>query len=85
MNYYKKAIDILANNKNIHDRLLVEVAKNNPGALVAALKSFKRATWIDTVRPLYAAGRKIDAIKECRALTGMNLKEAKAAVESIKI
>lgn len=84
-NYYAQAIDILMNNRCCKDQLLTEIAKANPAAIVKGFKAYQASTWVGIVKPIYAAGRKIDAIKECRKLTGMSLKKAKAAVESIKI
>lgn len=82
MNHYPEAIEILDNANGFTDRkLLVEIAKHEPSAVVRACTRLRSAGWIEEVRPIVLDGKKINAIKECRRLTGMGLKEAKEAVE----
>ncbi len=86
MNYYPKAIEIITDSSGFTNKaLLIEVAKHNPCAIVRAneaiLKRKNKSSWIEKVRPVVANGRKIEAIKLCRELTGLGLKEAKGAVE----
>ena len=85
MNYHKQAIDIIEYNKGLRDKLIVQIAKDNPAALVNAFNSIGSEPWVVKVAPLLEIGQRIPAIKLCRELTGMGLIEAKAAVESLNI
>jgi len=81
MNYYAQAIEICSIDQN-WKAIVIEIAKNNPSAVVNALNG---QGWQVECRELMIAGEKIQAIKACRSVTGMSLKEAKAAVEALPI
>lgn len=80
MNYYARAIDIVTNPETDFRALLIEIAKRHPKAVceVAVL-----SPWEKECLPLIRAEKKIGAIKVCRELTGLPLKEAKDAVEAL--
>ena len=85
-NYHKQAIDIIGKNQYASTDLLREIAKDRPSAIVkaaAALEAESPAGWKVEAKALVQAGRKINAIKACRAATGLGLKEAKEAVEAL--
>ena len=84
MNYHKQAIDILEKHKGMRNQLIAQIAKDRPSALVHALNSFYEAPWVKEVT-LLLPENKIHAIKLCQELTGLEFKEAKHAVEAIKI
>ena len=90
MNYYKTAIEInekVQDDYEMMERLVIEIVKNNPGAVVNAAKKVpglckKSKEELLDDRLLYVArGNKIQAIKECRMATGKSLPDAKAYVE----
>ena len=93
MNYYAIAIGILHDVQDTME-LLTEVAKRNPKAVCDAYYRLhpEKATAIDwrdkaleILRGRNGASvtKKIEAIKVCRNVTGMGLKEAKDAVEDL--
>ena len=88
MNYYAQAIDIVTNSSVDFRDLMIEVAKRHPKAIVEAAKLAGVAqtegheSWEWKVIPLLKDHQKIHAIKICRSMTGMPLKEAKEAVEA---
>jgi ribosomal protein L7/L12 len=84
MDYHKEAIDILEIHRGLRDQLIIQIAKDRPSAIVKAFKAIHVAPWVNNVKPLLPEN-KIQAIKLCKELTGMGLKEAKAAVEAIKL
>lgn len=87
MNYYSRAIDILEEHTSESDqrKILVEIAKTNPAVLCKVCDKLfaKKVSWQETVIPILKAGQKIEAIKQCRNLTGMDLRTAKEAVEKL--
>ncbi len=84
-NYYSQAIQVLADSKTDFRALVYEVAKENPSAIVKAAKRLKIGFgWQEECASLRAANRTIEAIKRCRELTGMGLREAKEAVEALR-
>jgi len=80
MNYYARAIDIVTDPETNFRDLVIEIAKRHP-KIVATLGQVK--SWEKQCLPLIHAEQKIEAIKLCRNLTGMPLKEAKDAVEAL--
>jgi len=80
MSYYAKAIDILTNPETDFRDIVIQIAKMNPQAVVDAV-GFN--PWERKCIPLIRADKKIGAIKLCRELTGIPLKEAKDAVEEL--
>ncbi len=80
MNYYARAIDIVTNPETDFRVLVIEIAKRHPKA-VCEVAIFNG--WEKECLPLIHADKKIGAIKVCRELTGMPLKEAKDAVETL--
>lgn len=69
--------------------ILFEIARKNPSAYVSAVKRLRDKTelngWKRDCADLMRSGNKIDAIKLCRVITGMGLKEAKDAVEALPL
>lgn len=85
MNYYREAIDVITKHRDESEIILIEVAKANPGAVVKAFNTIYHEEWHKDIIPLLKVDRKIQAIKLCRELTGMGLKEAKEACEAIQL
>lgn len=79
-NYHAAAIDIVTSEKHDFRQLCINIAKTNPSVLV---KAAGYIPWQAEVRRCLASKSKIDAIKLCRTLTGMSLKDAKDAVERL--
>ena len=65
--------------------VLLEFCAKDPDGLLDIIRELNGGDWKGTVRVLLKAtpGRKINAIKECRAITGWGLKESKDAVEKL--
>lgn len=86
---YAEAITELEKGQFSANEVLFEIARKTPGAYVAAVKRLRdreaHKEWKRECINLMRSGQKIDAIKACRAATGMGLKEAKDAVESLPI
>jgi len=83
-NYYAQAIQVLADTKTDFRALAYEVAKSNPKAVAKAAQRLELGFgWQKECASLMASNLKIQAIKRCRELTGMGLKEAKDAVEAL--
>ena len=83
-NYYAQAIQALADSKTDFRALAYEVAKANPKAIAKAAERLEVGFgWQRECASLMASDLKIRAIKRCRELTGMGLKEAKDAVEAL--
>jgi ribosomal protein L7/L12 len=83
-NYYAQAIQVLADTKTDFRALAYEVAKSNPKAVAKAAQRLELGFgWQKECASLMASDLKIQAIKRCRELTGMGLKEAKDAVEAL--
>lgn len=83
MNYYEEAIRILENNLISHRKIIVELAKKHPKYLYEAYIETS-GDWKIKAFDLYInQGLKIKAIKHCKNMTGLSLKEAKEAVEGL--
>lgn len=83
-NYYAQAIQVLADSKTDFRALAYEVAKANQKAVAKAAERLEVGFgWQKECAALMASDLKIQAIKRCRELTGMGLKEAKDAVEAL--
>lgn len=83
-NYYAQAIQVLADSKTDFRALAYEVAKANPKAVAKAAERLDVGFgWQKECASLMASDLKIQAIKRCREITGMGLKEAKDAVEAL--
>ena len=84
INYYAEAIGILSTMSESSTKLMFEVAKKNPKAIVDA---YSRILWqrvYDRILDMAKNGySEIKCTKEYRTLTGAGLKEAKEAVEKI--
>jgi ribosomal protein L7/L12 len=75
---------VLADTKTDFRALAYEVAKSNPKAVAKAAQRLELGFgWQKECASLMASNLKIQAIKRCRELTGMGLKEAKDAVEAL--
>lgn len=83
-NYYAQAIQVLSDSKTDFRALAYEVAKANPKAIANAAQRLEIGFgWQRECASLMASDLKIQAIKRCRQLTGMGLKDAKEAVEAL--
>ena len=81
---FKEVIDVLVSSEIDWKQLVVDIAKDHPASVVvAAGKQIKIFGWKEECRALVWNGQKIEAIKACRAATGMSLKESKDAVEAL--
>ena len=84
INYYAEAIDILETMRESSTKLMFEVAKKNPKAIVDAYSRIFGPRVADKILDMAKNGQhKIMCIKEYRTLTGAGLKEANEAVEKI--
>lgn len=79
--YYKEAIDILVNSSFDPMSIVKDYAKQHPADFVKAARDPNDP--LNPCRKLMAEGKKIEAIKHYRNETGVTLKDAKAAVESL--
>lgn len=81
--YYKAAIDILSQVKTYEQshEILVQVAKNNPHALVRAHGAIKQVPAWQSIAMRTESN--IEAVKACRAETGASLKVAVDMVKAI--
>lgn len=82
-NYYKEALEICTSKATDWQSIVIKIAAKHPSLVVKAYRETVDETWRDECKGLMLAGEKIQAIKLCRSLTGMNLKEAKEAVERL--
>jgi len=88
-NFYSEAIEIISDKDADFRALVIEIAKTQPSIIVkasAALANKDSENWQDAVRRILneqGIGGKIEAIKACRNLSGMDLKTAKGAVEAM--
>jgi len=80
MSIHQQAIDIITDPETDFRQIVVELAKYHPEFLVNFVGN---EAWERQVIPLLRADRKIAAIKLCRNITPMTLKEAKDAVEAL--
>lgn len=83
MNHYAKAIEILMTGDCGWRAIATEYAKKHPAEFVRACRDAELGGWKGKCLALYQAGKKVEAIRECRAATGMGLKEAKETVEGL--
>ena len=81
MNYYAEAINIIMSNRNDWQEIVVRIAQKHPKMVVEAAKE----DWKKEAEAIYRGGDKIGAIKLWRTMTGLGLKEAKDAVESLQV
>ena len=81
MNYYAEAINIIMSNRNDWQEIVVRIAQKHPKMVVEAAKK----DWKKEAEAIYRGGDKIGAIKLWRAMTGLGIKEAKDAVESLQV
>jgi ribosomal protein L7/L12 len=85
MNNYAKAITILGGQFDA-TKMLFEIAKSNPKVLCNAYEKLYpgKPDWRPVAISLIRADKYIDAIKHCRAETGLALKEAKEACDELR-
>ena len=80
MSYYGEALELCSDEQN-WKAVVIAIAKKHPKSVVEAING---VPWTVEAKRLYLQeGEKIQAIKHCRAETGMSLKEAKEAVEAL--
>ena len=88
-NIYAEAISELEKRQFDPSEVMYEIARKTPAAYVSAVKRLLEReaykNWERECTGLMRSGLKIDAIKVCRAATGMLLKEAKDAVEALPL
>lgn len=82
-NWYSEAIDITHGDTDF-ETLIVEIAKVHPKVVVDAYAKIYGATWQTRCVEVLRTGKKLEAIKLCRNLTGRTLLEAKHAVEALE-
>jgi len=85
-NYYAQAIQVLANSQADFKALIHEIAKVNPKAVASAAERLApkaETPWQVKALQFMRDDSKIEAIKYCRTMTGMGLKEAKEACEAL--
>lgn len=85
-NWYPAAIEALASADDFRG-ILFRIAAKHPKAVVDAIspQSTNEPKWIEECRNMVRGGFKINAIKHWRAMTDDTLKEAKDAVEALKL
>lgn len=78
--FYKRALEIVAEDQDLRV-IAVRLAKENPKLFCELVDV---APWRTEAYKLWVVqGKKVDAIKYVRSMTGMGLKESKEAVESL--
>lgn len=65
-------------------QVLLRLCEEDPHKLLEIIRAESDSFWKAEVRPFLQQGKKIDAIKLCRTLTGSGLKEAKDMVEKMQ-
>lgn len=83
MNYYSDAIEIIVSDRSDWKDMIIHIAKKHPKLVVEAAGKYD---WKKEAKRIYLSGdtgSKVEAIKYCRSMTGMGLKEAKEAVEAL--
>lgn len=80
MNYHKKVIELLGNESANWREIVFKIAGKNPKAVADAMQT---CDWHEAVKREYKLSGKLPAIKLCRKLSGIGLKEAKDAVEGL--
>ena len=84
MNYYEKAFGIMERFKGNPQRLLNEIFKKNPAAIIAAEERLADPTGMNKeILNFWKQDKKISAIKYCREVSGLGLREAKDYCEKI--
>lgn len=82
MNYYAEVVELCSKEQD-WKAIAINVAKKHPKIFLdAAAANF--VSWETEARELYLGqGELVKAIKYCRSMTGMSLKDAKEAVEAL--
>ncbi len=82
-NYYPKAIDAWF--KFPEEELILEIVKFYPYAVVRAAERLKpkKVSWKTEATKMMGEGRRNQAIKHCRDITGWGLREAIEAVNAL--
>ena len=84
MNYYERVIEILEKTSiEERNKMFLVIAKENPSIVVRAYDKIQHTGWGSVCIEVFNSIGKIEAIKKCRQLTGMGLKEAKEAIEKL--
>jgi len=82
-NKYAEVIDVISDQSNDWRAIVIEAAKIAPSVISRAASNAKHGPWQKQAKALLAAGEKLEAIKLCRNMTGMTLKDAKEACEAL--
>lgn len=86
MNRYAEAIRIISHEDVDYKKLCVEIAAQNPGAIVSAAKRLQftvTPAWKEQCAEMMRNGHKVEAIKLYRSQARVGLKEAKIACEAM--
>lgn len=81
-NWYSEAIVIVNEDHNFKN-IVIEIAKKHPKMVVDAAACASGKSWQQICKSLRDGQGLLHAVKECRALTGMGLKEAMEACEAL--
>ena len=81
-NWYSEVIDILDKEGNFF-QICREIAKKHPKMVVEAANKVSGKSWQQECKDIRDSQGLIYAIKFCRSVTGMGLKEAKEAIEAL--
>ena len=80
MNWYAKAIEMLSREDLDYKVIAYNLAKTHPKAFViAATGDLER-----NCRNLLRSGHKLEAIKHCKEVSGMSLRDAREFVEALE-
>ena len=86
-NYTKEAIDVLETYPlSQYSPLIVQILKDNPSAIVKAHEGINASSkpWMEWILHTMRSGHKLKAIKQLRALTDMELKDAKITIDKLQ-
>jgi ribosomal protein L7/L12 len=81
-NWYSEVMDIL-DGENDFFQIVRQIAKKHPKCVVDAASIVVGKSWQATTKEIRDSQGLIHAIKYCRGITGMGLKECKEAVEAL--
>lgn len=84
LHHYKRAIDIVSEEQDWRG-LVIQIAKTNPDVLLHAYASTETSQYINDLefKGYLVEGKKVNAIKRLRYLTGFGLKESKDIVDKL--
>jgi len=85
-NYMKEAISIIEAHPDKLRPIIIQILKDQPSAIVKAYRliEVQDVSWLSDVLEIMRSGRKIEAIKHLRTVTGMGLQEAREEINRIQ-